>query len=73
MVVIFNMPSLAAASGQYTTALEKGLHGFIYKKLKSTPRHAGEGGRREQAPLLPFSWGSKSALLNAMIFFQLLI
>ena len=30
-------------------------------------RHAGEGGRREQAPLLPFSWGSrgsKSALLK---------
>ena len=35
-------------------------------------RHAGEGGRGEQAPLLPFSWGSrgsKSALLNAMICF----
>ena len=33
-------------------------------------RHAGEGGRREQAPLLPFSWGSRGAklpFLNAMI------
>ena len=30
-------------------------------------RHAGEGGMREQAPLLPFSWGSrgsKSALFK---------
>ena len=36
------------------------------------PRHAGEGCRREQAPLLPFSWGSKgrkSALFNAMVCF----
>ena len=30
-------------------------------QYRSVGRHTGEGGRREQAPLLPFSWGSSGS------------
>ena len=40
---------------------------FCSLRTRAVYRHAGEGGRREQAPLLPFSWGirgSKSGLFK---------
>ena len=53
----FGSPTL-----QTVTTQSWNHNGANFVKLHT--RHAAEGGGREQAPLLPLSWGSKSILLK---------